>query len=109
MKETIRLPNILNLSFVEGLYADYLRDPSSVGPEWHQYFEGMENGERSVARPALGPAFPPRSVFNPPPVVPGAARQGALERTVAGMQDRVDQLIRAYRFGGHAIARINPL
>ena len=30
MSETERLPNTVNLAFVEGLYLDYLKDPSSV-------------------------------------------------------------------------------
>jgi 2-oxoglutarate dehydrogenase complex dehydrogenase (E1) component-like enzyme len=31
-------PNTLSLAFVEGLYADYLRDPSSVAEDWQAYF-----------------------------------------------------------------------
>ena len=37
-------PNSLSLSFVEGLYADYLREPESVSPDWRHYFD------RAVAR-----------------------------------------------------------
>ena len=32
-------------SFVERLYGDFVRDPSSVGPEWKRYFEQLKNGE----------------------------------------------------------------
>jgi len=106
MNQTIPVPNSANLPFVEGLYAEYLRQPSAVPEEWRRYFEVMENGERTQARPRPGPSFRPPSLFNPP--APVSARV-AVERTMAGMQDRVDQLIRSYRFRGHTIARINPI
>lgn len=108
MSDTDNTPNISNLSFVEGLYGNYLRDPASIPAEWARYFEVMENGQPSAARPKPGPSFRPSSLFNPP--VPSRS-QGPAE--VAGLishlQDRVDQLIRSYRFRGHMIARINPL
>ena len=31
--------NSFNLTFIEELYVNYLRDPSSVPPDWHRYFE----------------------------------------------------------------------
>jgi len=103
------LPNSLNLPFLEGLYADYLRDPESVPSEWRLYFDGLENGERE--RPAraaqLGPSFRPFSLFDPPSS--RVDRAGMDKAAFASMQDRVDQLVRSYRFRGHTIARINPL
>jgi 2-oxoglutarate dehydrogenase E1 component len=89
------MTNILNLAFLERLYADYLRDRSSVSPEWQQYFEAYRNGESTGTRPA----FKRFSIFNPP----------SAETTPSHLQDRVDQLIRSYRSRGHVIARINPL
>jgi 2-oxoglutarate dehydrogenase E1 component len=94
------VPGTLNLSFLEGLYADYLRDRESVLPEWRDYFDRLGNGDG--ATPKLGPSFRPFSLFNPPSARPV---DGVLE----AKQERVDQLIRAYRFRGHMIARINPL
>ena len=43
MSETDRLPSSLklnsqSLAFVEEIYADYLRDASSVPPDWRRYF-----------------------------------------------------------------------
>ena len=43
MSETV---NGLNLDFVEALYHDYQRDPSSVESEWRAYFEWLDSGER---------------------------------------------------------------
>ena len=40
-----------NASFVEGLYEDYLADPSAVEPEWRQYFDrlrGSSNGTETA-------------------------------------------------------------
>jgi 2-oxoglutarate dehydrogenase E1 component len=91
------LPNSINLPFVESLYRDYRRDPSSVTDEWRQYFSTLENGDGAV-EVKLGPSFRPASLFHP--------REG---RQMAGLQDRVDQLIRAYRLRGHMIARFDPL
>lgn len=102
MREQV-VPGTLNLSFVEGLYADYVRDRDSVMPEWREYFDGLGNGDGGAA-PKLGPSFRPFSLFNPPE----AARAGS-DGEFAVKQERVDQLIRAYRFRGHMIARINPL
>ena len=109
------LPNSLNLAFVEGLYAEFLRDPQSVEPAWRNYFESLPdgsrpNGEHAGKSARLGPSFEGRSIFNPPSVTRrNEERRSQVENRMAGMQDRVDQLIRAYRSRGHLIARINPL
>ena len=59
------LPNSLSLGFLESLYADYARDPSSVSADWRRYFSELSNGSRNIAVPRLGPSFQPASVFNP--------------------------------------------
>src|SRR6185437_5817142 len=119
MSRTTSSPNSLSLAFVEGLYADFLDDPSSVDPEWRSYFEALsaasrpaaaENGEPGTWK--SGPSFHPASLFNPRG---RSGRNGASRATAtavtqaAALQDRVDQLIRAYRVRGHMAARINPL
>ena len=65
MSETEYLPNIANLDFVEGLYAEYLRDPSSVAPEWRRYFEKILKGNGDAERFRAGPSFRPPGLFNP--------------------------------------------
>ena len=96
MNSAESLPNSLNLSFVERMYDDYKRDASSVTKDWRNYFAQLDNGD-GAAEVKLGPSFRPASLFH--------ARDGGL----AGLQDRVDQLIRAYRLRGHMVARIDPL
>ncbi|HEV7224955.1 MAG TPA: 2-oxoglutarate dehydrogenase E1 component [Pirellulales bacterium] len=125
MSRTPLSPNSLSLAFVEGLYADFLDDPSSVDPEWRSYFEALraapdgrlaekgppaENGPSRGWKPA--PSFRPAGLFNPRG---RSGRNGASRATAtavtqaAALQDRVDQLIRAYRVRGHMAARTNPL
>ena len=94
----------LSLAYLEGLYADYFRDPASISPEWQSYFAGWTNGE-SAAPP---PVFRPYSIFNPPTAQLGGGAPSR-EPEVAGLQERVDALIRSYRSRGHIIAQIDPL
>src|SRR5262245_50902194 len=97
----------LSLAFVEGLYADYLRDPNSVAPDWRKYFD-EQGGRNWPGPPRLGPSFEPTSIFNPPGSSLGNGKYVA-EATAVDIQDRADQLMRGYRVRGHLIARIDPL
>lgn len=108
MSQSPPLPDSVNLPFVEQLYAEFLRDPRSLPPAWRAYFEPLAGGDRFGAGSRLGPSFRPRSLFNPPSPRDGngAARAGA---QAAVHQDRVDQLVRAYRVRGHIVAAVNPL
>ena len=101
-------PNDLSLPFVEEIYSRFVADPGAVSAEWQQYFAALADAPRFRANPRLGPSFRPASVFAPA----GAAAPAASGRAVSDMvalQDRVDQLIRAYRVRGHLVARIDPL
>lgn len=111
-----------SLAFEEGLYAQYLKDPSSIPDDWKNYFdrEAPKNGAVQI-----GPSFQPRSVFNPAPnsfVAPtlesetspsGKADGESMAQksgvTALALQDRVDALVRAYRVRGHMMAQIDPL
>jgi 2-oxoglutarate dehydrogenase E1 component len=113
MDETINLPDSLSLTFVEGLYDDYLRDPRSVDEDWRAYFASMtrpENGRQGDGWRA-GPSFKPASLFNPHCTTHTNGDRAAEMPVaqVANLQDRVDQLVRAYRVRGHMVAQINPL
>lgn len=102
-------------TFIEGLLADYVREPASVDPEWRQYFQRLTagNGNGSVR---LGPSFQPHSLFNPPTArftetaqTPADVHQEDLYLDATRLQDRVAQLIRAYRVRGHLAAKVDPL
>jgi 2-oxoglutarate dehydrogenase E1 component len=65
MDQRISLPLPANLSFVEDLYREFLRDPASVSPAWRDYFKDVENdGDHLMAR-RRGPSRPPKSFFDP--------------------------------------------
>jgi 2-oxoglutarate dehydrogenase E1 component len=101
--------NAHSLAYVEDLYDRYLNGDGEVPAEWQRYFDSLGNGSATAY---LGPAapFPRRSVFNPAGGGPAGpvARPG--ERVdVAGLQERLDQLIRNYRVRGHIVAAVDPL
>ena len=82
----------VNLAFVEGLYADYLEDPSSVDSDWQRYFEGWAAGDGdawAARRSVDGPSFPASSIFAPAPgfASGGTSAGGALP---AGAGARAD-------------------
>ncbi len=113
--------NAASLPFVEGLYGDYLMDPSRVPPEWQRYFSELD-GDPARRGTSLGPQFRPASLFGNAPghtngasVPTGAApeKNGAVASSGISQalvrQDQVDALIRAYRVRGHMMAKIDPL
>jgi len=97
--------NSLSLPFVESLYADFLRDPYSVAPDWRAFFESLPQGNGDRRTQAVFPTLKPASIFNPP--YPGDGRPAAAVEPM--LQERVDQLIRNYRVRGHVAAKLDPL
>lgn len=93
-----------NTRFAEQQLDNYLRDPASVAPAWRKWFEQM-NGDVS-ARVASHPPTARRSVFNP---ASASAMTPGQHLASARMQDRVDQLITAFRVRGHLAAQLDPL
>ncbi|HEV8381033.1 MAG TPA: multifunctional oxoglutarate decarboxylase/oxoglutarate dehydrogenase thiamine pyrophosphate-binding subunit/dihydrolipoyllysine-residue succinyltransferase subunit [Gemmatimonadales bacterium] len=86
-------------AFVQVMYEEYLRDPSSVGPEWRELFDngklaelpvipgevGRGTGEGYTTAPAAPSSTPPAS---PVPLPPGASPiTGPAARLVANMTD----------------------
>lgn len=98
-------PSNLNLAFAEELYARFLQDPRSVTEDWQRYFESIDRASGPAVR--MEPSFRARSLFNP--ANGEAAPALRFDEEAFGLQDRVDQLIRAYRTRGHMIAQIDPL
>jgi len=100
----------LSLAYLEGLYADYLREPTAAPPDWQRYFAGLTNGQSGAEGQAttLNAGRIPYSVFNPPPAR-HADRSARGEPELASLQERVDALIHSYRSRGHIIAQLDPL
>src|SRR3954469_25296135 len=104
--------NTLSLAFAEGLYADYLKVPNLVPPDWRQYFAELTPDADFSRAPKLGPSFRAGSLFNAPEATNGHAQPAVNGKSngsghvapgwangvsdVAVRQDRVDALIRAY-------------
>ncbi len=96
-------PETPNLLYIEELYTTYQKDPTAVPPEWRQYFDALEH---DLARPV--PAPPPRPAAQPAPQ-PAATAPSPAAMEVAGFQERVDELVEAYRELGHLAAQLDPL
>jgi len=118
-----------NIDFIEGLYARWLQDPSSVDPSWRELFAGTRTDGHPLlgsgdgrAQPANGhgngQAVVARAVNggNGAPVASAPARGqlvsvGDVPAGLAAMQlqSRVDQTLYAFRLRGHLLAQIDPL
>ena len=88
MEESLEGLDTLSLSFVEGLYADYLRDAESVSPDWRSYFEETSNGNGAASGVVrqqfrLGPSFHPPSLFSAPRLMAGDANGQAVAQANA--------------------------
>lgn len=90
----------LNVEFAEDLAEKFGQDPASVPEGFRRLFE------RDGGTPRRGPSFRPRGLFEPVPRTDAPAHDAF---TTANLQDRADQLVRAYRVRGHLVADLDPL
>ena len=88
-----------NAEYVEGLYAQYQRDPSTLPAEWQHFFRGFEFGfarsETASEAAEAAEASPQQSQIE--------AFEGLLAL------EGVRALVQAYRQMGHFVARLDPL
>ena len=94
-----------NLAFVEGLFEQYLESPDSVSPEWQSYFATWA-GDTSLRDGVEARAPRDNSIFRPASMSAGGDT-GATQSGI--LQERLDQLVRAYRVRGHMVAQLDPL
>jgi 2-oxoglutarate dehydrogenase E1 component len=97
-------------NYVDEMYMQWKRDPSSVHYSWQVYFRNMESGDMPVSQ-----------AFQPPPTLVPAPHGGlgpdfkpGLGMSVGEGSDimnhlKVQLLVRAYQARGHHKARIDPL
>jgi 2-oxoglutarate dehydrogenase E1 component len=98
-----------NADFLEALYEQYIRDPSSVDARWRGYFERIAPpaaGERAhgpiqaeIAERAKAPRLSP----------PGVTRGPAAPADNAAKQAAVSRLIQIWTNRGHLVAQVDPL
>jgi 2-oxoglutarate dehydrogenase E1 component len=98
--------NVFSRAYVDSLFEDYQKDPSSLPQEWQEYFQNFD--------PNLGHSEIADEASFAPPSTPGTISGSATTETpnsqsVAQLQDRVDQLVRGFRVRGHLEAKIDPL
>src|ERR1700722_9337240 len=95
-----------NLAYMELLYSNYRRDPQSVSAEWQRYFAETLD-EKKNGHSQLSPSFTPRSIFNAS--TPGVADAYKPDPRMAGIHERLYEMVRNHRVRGHMIATLDPL
>jgi 2-oxoglutarate dehydrogenase E1 component len=105
--------NLLSGAFIESLYEDFQRDPQTVPDQWREYFTARDGNGR-VAPPATDdeaePAPPAETEYPDHAAAQGhAPQESSRVKPSAVLQDRVDQMVRAYRVRGHMLAQLDPL
>ncbi len=113
---------LFNAAFIDGLYENYLADPSSVSPQWRSYFADLqaEEGRQEVPHAPLLRRFqkaPTAPLDTEEPVAPLNISYNPLPATLSPMgmtamlekQNAVLRLINYFRVRGHEIADIDPL
>lgn len=96
-----------NAAYIEALYEDYLKDPSTVNPDWQSYFSTLFR-EHRMATSAVEPSH--QSIQEEFKQMAKMPHFVAVEDMVPDSeQEAVDELITAYRTLGHLQANINPL
>jgi len=99
-----------NAPFVEELYAQYLKKPTSVSEDWRQFFEQLHvNGQKfepEIDHRKIQDEFTRRSRETRHPI---SRRAPSLSSNAESKQVHVLQLINAHRFRGHQMAELDPL
>ncbi len=108
-----------NIDFIEGLYARFLEDPSSIDPSWRELFEGHGRSGKPIFVPAppepkLTPGGKPTNGANgKQKEALTASKAGPVLAAVSsqsmGLQAKVDQTVYAFRLRGHLLAELDPL
>jgi len=101
-----------NAAYLEEIYEQFLRDPATVSAQWRRYFENLPrvNGiEGDVSHTAVREEFRRIAHHRQSPVPAGREATSAATAESAHNQVKVLQLINAYRYRAHQLARLDPL
>ena len=90
-----------NSEYLDLMYEEYLRDPSSLSLEWKKYFDSIQNGQVDVSHEAIKDKFK-NSTFRT------KEKNIHIDNTASKASD-VQNLINAYRRRGHEVADLDPL
>lgn len=97
--------NDYNLDYIDDLYVQYVRDPSSVSEGWRQYFEQflvLDRPDPSLDKTQKSRVPNPSESVSDPSTMDQAL-------WLSRIQDRVNNLVREYRVRGHLVANLDPL
>jgi 2-oxoglutarate dehydrogenase E1 component len=92
-----------NAPYIEGLYEQYLEDPTAVDPTLRAWFDGIADGGGELPRGPVEREFAARALR------PRAAAGGSVSDAILDKQAAVLRLIEAYRLRGHRLAKLDPL
>lgn len=95
-----------NDAYLEGLFETYLKEPDQVEPEWRSYFDKLGQSKGDVSHADI------RHYFKQ--IVKQSAKSapmmsGAIDTVYKHKQEKVIDLIAAYRNLGHLQANLDPL
>src|SRR5271168_5617285 len=93
-----------NAAFIEELYDEFLRDPSSLEPAWREYFQGLAGSGGEIAHGPVREGLIAR--LNSPQ---RSAGQGSASDGASAKQGAVSRLIQVYMNRGHLVANLDPL
>ncbi|HPH33854.1 MAG TPA: thiamine pyrophosphate-dependent enzyme, partial [Chitinophagaceae bacterium] len=93
--------------YIENLYRDFLKDPSSVDPEIKKFFEGFDFAMSNGANLNGKTAAPATTASETAPAI--AATTGSSDNTDWLRELRAYRMILGYRNKAHLIAKTNPI
>jgi len=96
-----------NAGFIEDLYEQFLRDPSSLDPAWVRYFKDLPGSGAEIAHGPIRERLLARAQM--PAGAAAATPKGAPSDGASAKQGAVSRLIQVYANRGHLIAKLDPL
>jgi 2-oxoglutarate dehydrogenase E1 component len=95
-----------NDSYLENLYESYLQNPDNVPPEWREYFNSVAGNTVDVSHQGVRNYFLELAKHPPSKTAPATSGVSIAHQH---KQEKVIDLISAYRSLGHLQANIDPL
>ena len=109
----------VNSRQIDELYTQYLENPSSLTPDWRNFFQGLGDEEKNIIDNSNGPSWSRKKTIK---IKIDKSTKINLEKenSSSDLKDisvtqaakdsvRAIMLIRAYRIRGHLIANLDPL
>ena len=96
-----------NAGFIEDLYEQFLRDPSSLDPAWVDYFKGLQGSAVEIAHGPIRERLLARA--QKPAAAAASQPVAATSDGASAKQGAVSRLIQVYANRGHLIANLDPL